>query len=84
MVAGELRYARRVSDQSGLDVAGRRRNLAGAFVAHPHGPGTRVVVDDLVTTGASLAEACRALADAGSPASACAVVAATPRYHPAG
>lgn len=81
-VSDELRYARGVADQSGLGVAGRRRNLDHAFVAHPRGAGTRVVVDDLVTTGASLAEACRALADAGRAASACAVVAATPRHHP--
>ena len=37
----------------------------------------------LTTTGSSLAEACRALAAAGTPASACAVVAATPRRSPA-
>ncbi|WP_244916007.1 phosphoribosyltransferase family protein [Kitasatospora aureofaciens] len=36
-----------------------------------------VLVDDLVTTGASLAEAARALADAGLPARAAATVAAT-------
>lgn len=78
-VAAELRHVRRVADQSSLDVAGRRANLAGALVARRGAPGVRVVVDDLTTTGASLAEACRALARAGTPASACAVVAAAER-----
>lgn len=74
-----LRHRRRVSDQAGLSAAGRRANLAGALVARPRGEGVRVVVDDLTTTGASLAEAARALARAGTPPAAAAVVAATPR-----
>lgn len=80
-----LRHVRAVADQSSLGVAHRLTNLAGALVARPlsmgdAGPGDlRLVVDDLTTTGASLAEACRALDRAGTPASACAVVAATPR-----
>lgn len=78
-VSSELRHVRRVADQSGLDAAGRRANLAGALAARGGAPGVRVVVDDLTTTGASLAEACRALARAGTPASACAVVAAAER-----
>lgn len=75
-----LHHRRRVADQSGLGEHDRRTNLDGALAARPAGGGgVRLVVDDLTTTGASLAEACRALTGAGTPASGCAVVAATPR-----
>jgi predicted amidophosphoribosyltransferase len=80
-VVPALRHARGVADQAGLDAAARRRNLAGALrVTRGRGAllrtGHVVVVDDLVTTGASLAEAARALSDAGIDVLAAAVVAA--------
>ncbi|MFJ8625620.1 ComF family protein [Kitasatospora sp. NPDC093550] len=80
--ASLLRHARPVADQTGLNAAERRRNLHGALTVLPRaraGLAGRhpVLVDDLVTTGASLAEAARALADAGLPARAGATVAAT-------
>jgi predicted amidophosphoribosyltransferase len=78
-VAPVLSHTRAVADQSGLDERQRRTNLAGALGARPAPEGTLVVVDDLATTGASLVEACRALASAGTPPTACAIVAATPR-----
>ncbi|MFT3877848.1 MAG: ComF family protein [Propioniciclava sp.] len=78
-VESGLRHARTVDDQAELGESARWRNLSGALVAKPGRPGLRVVVDDLTTTGASLAEACRALAAASLSASACAVIAATPR-----
>ncbi len=68
------------ADQSELGIAGRAANLAGALRARRPLRGLAVVVvDDLVTTGATLAEACRALREAGADVQAAAVVAATRR-----
>jgi predicted amidophosphoribosyltransferase len=71
---------RRPDDQAGLDRFARYRNLAGALVAAEHlPPGDIVVVDDIVTTGATLAEATRALTRAGRTPVGAATVAATTR-----
>jgi predicted amidophosphoribosyltransferase len=81
-VARLLRQGRRVADQSGLDALARARNLEGALRVRGR-PGSTglpvVVVDDLVTTGASLAEAARALDGCGFVVLGAAVVAATVR-----
>jgi predicted amidophosphoribosyltransferase len=74
----------RVRDSSGLSAAARRANLAGTFqpsALRPPGA-LLVLVDDVVTSGATLTEAAGALAaDAGpgDPAVLAAVIAATPR-----
>ena len=71
---------RRVRDSAGLDAVQRRANLAGRHRARPGAPGARVVlVDDVVTSGATLTEAARALRAAGQHLVLAAVVAATPR-----
>ncbi|MGI8456727.1 MAG: ComF family protein [Propionibacteriaceae bacterium] len=77
-----LRVARRVADQSELGAIERALNLDGAYAAVP-GRGRVVVVDDLVTTGASLTEAARALRTGGWTVVGAAVVAATVRRTPA-
>lgn len=71
VVANVLAPTRVTRDQSALDAQERATNLAGAMmVRQRHRPALQgavcVVVDDLVTTGATLAEAARALRDAGA------------------
>ncbi|MFH8697227.1 MULTISPECIES: ComF family protein [Streptomyces] len=66
-VLAVLRQGRAVADQSGLNSRQRLDNLAGALTVAPGGGrllvggGPVVLVDDLMTTGASLTEATRAL-----------------------
>lgn len=78
-----LRHARKVADQSRLDREARAQNLHGAFAASPMvGGRCCVVVDDLLTTGATLAEATRALRAAGANVIGAAVIARVERkYH---
>lgn len=79
-----LRHVRPVADQAGLDARARAANLAGALAVRTGCvPDVRampvIVVDDVLTTGATLAECARALRTAGAVVVAGAVVAATPR-----
>lgn len=84
LVVDALRLARRVQDQAGLSAQARAANLDRAVEVRP---GARaalagvpcVVVDDVVTTGATLAECARALRAAGAGPVVAATVAATRR-----
>ncbi|HEU4669313.1 MAG TPA: ComF family protein [Dyella sp.] len=59
---------RATSAQSELDAAARRRNVRGAFAVRRHAvaPGHVAIVDDVMTTGSTLAECTRALRRAGA------------------
>ncbi|MGI8524259.1 MAG: ComF family protein [Nocardioides sp.] len=90
-LAALLRTRPGLADQAGLDAAGRAANLAGSLrcpaagVRRLRAHVTRahvVVCDDVLTTGATAAEAQRALTVAGLPPVAIAVVAATRRLLP--
>ncbi|MFJ9154190.1 ComF family protein [Streptomyces sp. NPDC102270] len=68
-VVAVLRQRRGVADQSGLNSRERLNNLTGALTVVPGGgrllaEGLVVLVDDVMTTGASLAEAARAVREA--------------------
>lgn len=74
-----------VHDQSGLGARDRQANLAGGLRLRGRAPDIPVVlVDDLVTTGASLTEAARVLRGAGVRVLGAATVAATVRRGGAG
>lgn len=75
-----LRVARRTLDQRGLGRADRDRNVHHSLRATSAVAGRRVViVDDVVTTGATLADAARALRAAGADVRGALTVAATPK-----
>jgi predicted amidophosphoribosyltransferase len=79
-----LRHARTVADQAGLTAAQRAVNLAGALTARPGAAelirgASLVLIDDVVTTGATLAESARALRAGGCRVAGAVVVAAVER-----
>ena len=84
---GALHHRRRLADQAGLDAAGRAANLEQSMGVRsrwsPVVAGSRcVLVDDVMTTGATLAEAARAMREAGARDVRAATICATQRRSP--
>lgn len=80
-VAPLVRMRRQTRDQRGLGAIERARNTRGAFRARAGSTDRPVlVVDDVVTTGATVQAVARALDDAGHPVVGATVVAATPPH----
>jgi ComF family protein len=73
-----LARIRDTPSQTGRGRAERRRNVAGCFAAAPGVPACVWLVDDVVTTGATLGEATRALRRAGARRVAAVCLARTP------
>ncbi|HET9649528.1 MAG TPA: ComF family protein [Microlunatus sp.] len=91
VVRSWLRHARTVRDQSGLDAGQRSANLTEAMRAKgspfPRPGDALIIVDDVVTTGATLAEAARVLTEIAAEGCdvrllGAATVAATRRRRP--
>ncbi len=79
-----LRYVRSVRDQAGLNHEDRARNVAGAMRVSTRpcsslGGVPIVLIDDIVTTGSTVAEAARAVRAAGAGPVLAVVLAATQR-----
>ena len=60
-VEENLTHLRKVRDQSSLDARRRHENIAGSLVSMHYLNGRAIIIDDLVTTGATLQESVRAL-----------------------
>jgi len=75
-----LRRARQTASQKTLGAADRAINIQGSMVSRTSLNGRRfVLIDDVVTTGATLAEASRAITSAGGEVVGQAALAFTPR-----
>jgi len=77
-VTPSLRLLRPVRDQAGLSAGARGVNVRGSLGARRRPFGAVVIVDDVVTTGATLTEAMSALRAVGADVTGAAVVAHRP------
>jgi len=78
-----LRHARGTAPQKSLGVADRAANVRGALAATRQLEGRAfLIVDDVLTTGATLDEAAGAVRAAGGVVVGAATLAFTPRRHP--
>ena len=77
-----LSRVREAPPQSRVPASGRLANVRGAFASSPRARGLRLLlVDDVMTTGATAFEAARALGSAGASAVALLVLARTPEVR---
>ncbi|WP_404431886.1 ComF family protein [Microbacterium lacus] len=76
-----LRVRRQTADQRGLDLADRRANVAGSLLARDAASRRVIVLDDVLTTGATIEEAVRALTAGGALVIGAVTIAATPRRN---
>lgn len=76
-----LRLVRRTADQRALGRDERARNADGSMRAHDVAGRRILLVDDVVTTGATLREAARAVRSGGGEVAGAVTVAATPRHR---
>lgn len=76
-----LRQGRQTADQRGLDLAGRRANVAGSLIARDAASRRVIVLDDVLTTGATIEEAVRALTAGGAHVIGAVTIAATPKRN---
>lgn len=65
-INSNLFLIRSVRDQVGLSKSERQRNVADAFAARAKLKGTVILIDDVVTTGATISAAAKALKAAGA------------------
>lgn len=79
VVARAVRLAREPDDQAGLGRRERMVNAQGAYRCTAPSAGSVIVIDDVVTTGATLAAVSAALRAAGCVPFGAATVAQTPR-----
>jgi ComF family protein len=79
--ADALARVRDTPTQTGLDRPARRRNVAGAFACSRAVRETVWLVDDVVTTGATLSECARVLRRNGAQRVIGVCVARTPKAH---
>jgi ComF family protein len=79
LAATVLERVRNTPSQTGLNAAERRRNVRGALRARRPVPARVWIVDDVITTGATLREAARVLVGAGAEGVIAIAAARTPR-----